>query len=219
LAQSGTTLTDTLSSYASQIRSAIQSYQSSKIKLSDFFDTMDYLFGVTDKYKQSRDRLYLGAKDLGSLNTNQQNLLVLMNRYKELNDMTLPASIDAEVYDISALKEQYNTLLLLLKDIQARTPGAYAVVTNSVVASNFSEQTIDGYKTSITQQNSSLDSSFNNLQNNYNQLLAIKSRQDTINDATTSLENKKNAVNKVLTQYVQTRNQLNQLDSTYQQQH
>lgn len=216
--QSGENLNDTIATYGTQIKSSLQQLQSTTTKLNDLYDKMDYIFGVTDQYKNSRSRIYLSAKNIQQLYSVQTTLLTLISRHKQLPSLDIPVSVDSESYDIVALKTHVNTLLALLKDTQAWIPIAHQSITDSVEWWSFTSQVIDQYKTTLTQQSSILDSSFTTLQNTYTQLLNMKSRSDLVTETETSLMSKQNQLNKLLSQYLQVYNQLNQSDSNYQQQ-
>lgn len=216
--QSGKDISDQLATYSNTIKSSIQSFNSTKVKLADLLVKYDYIFWATDKYKDSRDRNWLSARNTSSKESAQIELQAIYSSFNSIQDIQYDTNLDISTYDVDWLKAKFNTLAALIKRFQARHQIAYDAVSNSVVAGDLTDQKISDYKSQITNWNSTLDSIYSSLQNSQNQILAMKSLSELTNDENKTLSDKLDTIQKARTSYLQIANQLAQLSGDYQQQ-
>jgi hypothetical protein len=138
----------------------------------------------------------------------KNELLKIITKSKSIETLNLPTTIDSDTYDILTLKQKYDTFQNFVKDIQLRSANAYISINNSIVSVKVLDQSdIDNYKNTVIQGNSTLDSVFSTLQNNYEKITSIKTRNQITIDLQNEILNKKNSIEKLHTQYVQIANQ------------
>lgn len=217
--QSWDDLSDQISNYNNQIKNAIQQYQSAQIKITDLIDKYDTIFGISKNYESLANTVYLWGKNSNSLVSVKNELLKIITKSKSIETLNLPTTIDSDTYDILTLKQKYDTFQNFVKDIQLRSANAYISINNSIVSVKVLDQSdIDNYKNTVIQGNSTLDSVFSTLQNNYEKITSIKTRNQITIDLQNEILNKKNSIEKLHTQYVQIANQYLQNGWNYNEQ-
>ncbi|MDD4151718.1 MAG: efflux RND transporter periplasmic adaptor subunit, partial [Candidatus Gracilibacteria bacterium] len=174
---------------------------------SNIIDFLDNLYGVTEsnKYKNDSFEVYLSAKNT-TLKTDLENKIRnIIKKFNEIKNLDLSSNENIEI----ALNSYNN---LFSQDFRNLLKANYLVLENSISSSDFTEATINSYKSQSTIFQNNLESVILTVSGNY--FLGLKGSLDSISSFK---KESKSSLDMLQKQVILAEKQIDTLNQTYKQ--